>query len=257
MKKLILISSLLAATTLAANAATLLEADFTTMTLLPTGWTATNNLGDSGNFSEDNGLKSTSWGFPIASCDLSESINLGADGEYAFKFETKYSDLNSQTAFVVAGSDFSLVVGSAYNEPAGIHAGKVDADALGSTKYNFKADGTNGVTGITAKTTVYSSSAPLNVWLTYDMKLTTRANGNDILSVSIYQAGTEGAIATASYSFDSSSILTKGGFTMDAALANAYVKNISIKAVPEPSAFGLLAGLGALALVGARRRRRK
>ena len=34
------------------------------------------------------------------------------------------------------------------------------------------------------------------------------------------------------------------------------IKNIKVASVPEPSAFGMLAGLGALALVASRRRRK-
>ncbi len=47
-----------------------------------------------------------------------------------------------------------------------------------------------------------------------------------------------------------------GGANYDYYKINEVVHNISWSTIPEPSAFGWLAGLGALALVGARRRRR-
>ena len=50
--------------------------------------------------------------------------------------------------------------------------------------------------------------------------------------------------------------LLGAGYTVNAVATTAELVNYYSAVVPEPSAFGLLAGLGALALVGARRRRR-
>ena len=49
--------------------------------------------------------------------------------------------------------------------------------------------------------------------------------------------------------------LLGAGYTVNSVATTAELKKYYSAVVPEPSAFGLLAGLGALALVGARRRR--
>ena len=108
-----------------------------------------------------------------------------------------------------------------------------------------------------------------NVMLTfvkYDeaTKTSTSKAGKFILSTYGTDAGT--SVATASIEVDSSAqnltflkngntrLWTNGSKEIFSNIALAYGSTTS--AVPEPSAFGLLAGLGALALVGARRRRR-
>ncbi|MBP3301635.1 MAG: PEP-CTERM sorting domain-containing protein [Opitutales bacterium] len=54
--------------------------------------------------------------------------------------------------------------------------------------------------------------------------------------------------------FDQS--IVTGAWVFDSVVTSINAKSLSISAIPEPSAFGLLAGLGGLALVASRRRRK-
>ena len=53
---------------------------------------------------------------------------------------------------------------------------------------------------------------------------------------------------------DTSRVLS--GYVQNSQVGVEELKRLSVAAIPEPSAFGLLAGAGALALVAARRRRK-
>ncbi len=85
------------------------------------------------------------------------------------------------------------------------------------------------------------------------------ASGNDICSFYDAQSNLKSnQVKTAMVTFDTA--VSKGVYfnsVLSADDAKTFAHQAAAAAVPEPSAFGLLAGLGALALVGARRRRVK
>ena len=91
--------------------------------------------------------------------------------------------------------------------------------------------------------------------------LTLYVNGLQTDQLTGWIAGTESSLALTGFQFGSN-------FSNCDQIGNATVSNITFwnkalsaeevsSLIPEPSAFGLLAGLGALALAGTRRRRRK
>ena len=268
MKKYITVAALLAAGAAFANAdVTLIDVDFTSYG----SWTAAQGAGwtqaktEGGNHDENAVVNSTlglttgdAWTQTKVWHGLGSSIDLGTDGKYTITYTATKGDNNAALQFALVGTDYSIVVGSSYGTDPGLYAGSVgDANVLTSTSswYVFQDKEGDGVVEIT-KGAEISSAAISNGELTYTLTLTTSASGNDTLEVS---AGNGSYSYTGTYTFNGDAELTAVGFMLEAEVnIRQSVKGVSVvsSAIPEPSAFGLLAGLGALALVASRRRRK-
>ena len=265
MKNYITVAALLAAGTAFANAdVTLINVDFTDYAdwaaAQTDGWsqakTSGGNHGADAVVNDSLGLTTGgAWTQTKVSHNLSSSINLGIDGSYTITYTaTKGNNNNAALQFALVGTNYSIVVGSSYNTDPGLYAGSVgDANVLTSTTtwYSFQ-DTSPGTTMEITKGATISSEAISTGELTYTLTLTTSASGNDTLTVS---AGSY----SGTYTFSSDAELTAVGFMLEGGDGiGQSVKDVSVvsSAIPEPSAFGLLAGLGALALVASRRRRK-
>lgn len=139
---------------------------------------------------------------------------------------------------------------------SGLTAGYYDLSVLG---------GYSGKDNIVSSVTLTLSDATFTgtTWSADDLggDNTASATGVETLSLTTSNgSGNEG------YLFDVSRLLVGEAGTLTVTIdgASSYgartplngLKLTYVEAIPEPSAFGLLAGLGALALVGARRRRK-
>ena len=260
MKKYITVAALLAAGAAFANAdVTLLDTTFTSYAdwnaAKADDWEQAKTTG--GNHAKDAAISATlglttpagggAWTQTKVRHDLSSSIDLGTDGKYTITYTAAKGAKDAALQFALVGDGYSIVVGSSYNSNPGLYAGSVSDNVLTSTTtwYTFQNE-------VIPAGAVISSSAISNGDLAYTLTLTTSASGNDTLTVS---AGTY----SGTYTFASDATITAAGFMFEGATdIGQSVKGVSVvsSAIPEPSAFGLLAGLGALALVASRRRRK-
>ena len=264
MKNYITVAALLAAGTAFANAnTTLINVDFTSYGSWTAAheddWTQVTTSTPEGQQSNHDaeavvndslGLTTGgAWTQTKVSHVLSSSINLGIDGSYTITYTATKGAADENDAalqFALVGTNYSIVVGSSYKTDPGLYAGSVNANVLTSKSWYAFQD-TTGVVQIPKGETI-SETAIVNTELTYTLTLTTSASGDDTLTVSAGSYSGE-------YTFSSDATLTAVGFMLEGeANIGQSVKNVSV--VPEPSAFGLLAGLGALALVASRRRRK-
>ncbi len=146
-------------------------------------------------------------------------------------------------------------------------------------------------TNYTSANNVISSSGIYGVWNqggAYNVGLSTGFQANSFWTDAVAAAATltysydTGTTATFSIAYEDGTVKTYGGdfnstlrgntavfdsvvfdtsiveksYVFNQAVTADVAKGLSASAVPEPSAFGMLAGLGALALVAARRRRK-
>ncbi len=249
MKKYITIAALLAAGTAFANAdVTLVDVDFTSVSEMPEGWT-------SGQWNGNNtphfafGANGVTVNHPwkqnyLETTDLTLSLAEGVS--YTIEFTTYSANKNDyQALFYLSSDSCSIALGNSYKDNTDVYVGDLNS-AIGEQFVSFQSGASRTV--IDKDQTI--DGLNVNNGLDYSLTLT-----EGLLSYSISDGTTT---KTGSFTFSGTDTFSKIGFVLDGATGTVGVKNISVvsSAIPEPSAFGLLAGLGALALVASRRRRK-
>lgn len=258
MKNIIAITSLLAAGTALANAATtVLETDFTSVSEMPEGWTSGQWNGWNTphfSFSEEKGAYiAQDW----KQNSLETVVDIQSGNAYSISFSTYVSDgAENGLMFYLSSDSYSIVFGTSYNSNSYISIGYLNEAVDTRTSNGDTGSFVSFQTNTGKNPTVLKSSADdfFETDIKKSLDYTVSIEGG-ALSISVSNGTSvwnSGQVSIAEdFSFDSI------GFILDGGSNNVGVKNIVISSVPEPSAFGLLAGAGALALAAARRRRRK
>ncbi|MGF0069114.1 PEP-CTERM sorting domain-containing protein [Candidatus Spyradosoma sp. SGI.093] len=254
MKKYITVAALLAAGSVFANAV-----EISPLTDSQTGtWVHANN-----NAIDGNGVLSgdPNWQVDCSTYTLATSLTISVDEILNFSFDaTNNGTGNSCLTLALIGSSNAIVVGHGTYDKPGDELQVAVTDNTGAQGYVFANTNAKDDVQLTAGATL-SSAMP---------------TGGAISTISgqIKWDGDSWSLTTTSTAVDSSLnydlgitslevsklvVTIEGGHGPDDASdewKTPTMSNLKISVIPEPSTFGLLAGLGALALVASRRRRR-
>lgn len=161
--------------------------------------------------------------YPVWSAKPSES-----DGAYSFTYLGRSTMQGSYVTWIVSVSD--LLSENGYDSTDSLTNFSISFDASGATAYSYFsawyiADGGTTATSLISETPMSSSNS---------FSSSETLSGNDKI-VLLFNSQSKGSTTT---------------------ISNLSATATVVSTIPEPSAFGLLAGIGALVLVASRRRRK-
>ncbi len=284
MKNIIAISSLLAAGTMLANAAVvdtelLWGLDFSKGTSLDSakhGSGAFSNLSGSGTIDQNDGFISGAGSYSTSSKNklsfTSENSSVGSQtdalkegsGSFTISFHAKYDSDFSTSEWPVL---FAFGVNSSYQWKL--------TDYKNQNKIVMDKDGYQEMTGAGTDGKTLASQSASSEWAHYALVL---EGSSGARTLSLYIDGEKKGTGTVNLTSQNAMTNFAFGGKLSAGKESSltlsdiaiykgalgqeqisYLKThkANASAIPEPSAFGLLAGAGALALVAARRRRRR
>ncbi|MBQ9758688.1 MAG: hypothetical protein IJW12_02815 [Opitutales bacterium] len=207
---------------------------------------------------------------------INYSINFNEDAKYVIGYGIRYGGSSNQknisnVMFAFSGKDYSLVVGKSRENRlcvGEINGGFFSSDT--STPYTFSDAMYTKIPEMTVLDSAWQTSGSF----TYEISLETSSSGPDKISVYIpelnktstyeLKSGNDAAMSLIGFQMYGSNYSSKIEPAEAAVLESWVAVQKYVKyspepepRLPEPSAFGLLAGTFALALAASRRARRK